>query len=510
MSILTDKLGVYTCTVKKGVVNWKRGTRTVDISAASVLEYIHQIGWQRKDVELISYLKNDVTTEITEYFESMTKQALEQSTPTTGVIYESERDYILAKCKEHGFRFSVRGDKIWRKMPNGKETICTSTDVIVWLEADLDKYNAYSGEEARTFKIGTIKATLDTMLQDAEHLCKSELQDKLLFDPSKSDITVRWLKNLHHVMHIAESQDLWVMLMSHVMWLVKRRLNGLTVRSDLWISIFGGQNVGKTYTFKECIFKPLNDFYIETELSKIEDIDREIEKFTNNFVINFDEIALGNSGQDDHGYRVSDKMLQNIKSILTRQEIMTRVMGVQKQMKKDKTFVAVSSANTHLYDVIFDKTGMRRFFEFNTNATKQYDNDLIAKLADMSTDAWQGIDEGLPKGYWDQSSELGQDVFRIQKTYRPKNNVTEWITGETVKHSDTNTVDVKHAYTSYKAYCQSMGLKAYSMPAFRDILDYYYPVHEDGTVAITIGKVMQPINSVTSASQPIDDVWSKM
>lgn len=490
-----------------GRANWRRRSNRKAVTIDEIIASIAGSLTTGKRLDLMSELPT-----LQKYLsDTLDKLLHPDPSISTGIVYHTEQDYIKAKCNAYGFSFSDRGDKIWRVLPNGNRKVVDLGEVESKLEADLDAYNSQIPEDAgRKFKISTVKANLRSMIQDSNINMLSGLQDSITFDTTKSEITLRWLKNLHHVMQITESQELWVMLMSHMMWLVKRRIFGLGVRSDIWISIFGGQNVGKTYVFTNCIFKPINAYYVMTELSKIEDVDREVAKFTNNFVVNFDEIALGSSGMDDNVNRVSEKMLQNLKSILTRDELYIRRMGGQDQMKLDKTFVAVSSANSHLYDVIFDKTGMRRFFEFNTNAEKQYDNDLIAKLADMSTDAWQGIDENLPKGYWDQSSELGQEVFRIQKTYRPKNNVSEWISGETVKHSDTNTVDVKHAYTSYKAYCQAMGLKPYSMPAFRDVLDYYHTVHEDGTVAITIGKVVQPVHNFITSSQPIDDVWSNM
>ena len=392
------------------------------------------------------------------------------------VVYASEEEYIKAKITEYGFVLSPRGDKIKRSLSNGNMKTVDVGDLEVKLQKDLDLYNALVTGVGRKYKVATLMATLKSFLDDNDLYFLTNLQNSLNYNKEKEVVLDKWLKNLHGVMNISESYEIWEMLMKHMMWLVKRRMYGMDVKYDIWISMFGGQNVGKTYVFTECIFKPFNAYYVMTELSKIEDVDREIQKFTENFVVNFDEIALGNSG--DEVYKISDKMLNNLKSILTRSELYIRRMGVQEQMKLDKTFVAVSSANTHLYDVIFDKTGMRRFFEFNTTATEQYDNKHIATLAAMSHDAWMGIDEHLPRGYWEQTSPTGLEINRIQKTYRPKNNVSEWIRGEHVVKSDKS-IKVQSAYSSYKMFCTNMGLKAYALPTFRDTLSYHYEVDED-------------------------------
>ena len=406
------------------------------------------------------------------------------------VVYADEEEYIKAKIHEYGFVFSPRGDKIKRELTNGNLKTVDIGDVEVKIQKDLDLYNSLVTGIGRKYKVNTLMATLKSLLQDNDLHYLTKLQDSMNFDNSKTDKLDKWLKNLHKVMEIEESYEIWEMLIKHMMWLVKRRMYGLDVKYDIWISMFGGQNVGKTYVFTECIFKPFNAYYVMTELSKIEDVDREIQKFTENFIVNFDEIALGNSG--DEVYKISDKMLNNLKSILTRSELYVRRMGGQEQMKLDKTFVAVSSANTHLYDVIFDKTGMRRFFEFNTTATVQYNNSHIATLATQSHDAWIGIDEHLPRGYWDQTSATGLEISRIQKTYRPKNNVSEWIRGDKVVISST-AMKVQSAYSTYKMFCSNMGLKAYALPTFRDTLSYHYTV-EDDMVFIEYTKEQKPMN----------------
>ena len=493
ISLLT---GTHTASLKGSEIRWKRGTRAIDINSQMVMAYLNDHAAKTKDIPVMLELQSPDVIPAIDAWIATTEQALRDKRNNMLQmvdVYNSECDYIKAKVREYGFTFSDRGDKIQVKLPNGNRRTVDIGDVEVKLEKDLDAYNWSIPDGAgRTFKIGTLKAELRSMLNDSDLMHLANLQDTLTYDPKHSDATIKWLKNLHYVMEISEPIEIWVMLMSHMMWLVKRRIYGLRVRSDLWISIFGGQNVGKTFVFTNCLFAPIKDYYIMTELSKIEDVDREIVKFTENFVVNFDEIALGSSGEE--AYKISDKMLNNLKSILTRDELYVRKMGGQDQMKLDKTFVAVSSANTHLYDVIFDKTGMRRFFEFNTTAKKQYDNTLIAKLSEMALDAWRGIDEEKASGYWDQTSELGEQVFAIQRTYRPKNNITEWISGDGVVASE-KPMDVKHAYTGYKLFCGNMGLHAYSLPAFRDILTYYFPVN-DGKVAIDFGR--SPIQNKTT------------
>ena len=471
--------GTHTATLKGGSVVWKRRERRVDVNLNTMMAYLTDHVTKTKDIDLMIALRDPaLQTTIQTWIDDTEKALLDKHNNLLRSIdvFASEEDYIKSKVREYGFTFSDRGDKIQVKLPNGNRRTVDIGDVEIKLEKDLDAYNWSIPDGAgRSFKISTLKATLRSMLNDADLLHLAALQDKMTYNAEMSDVTDRWLKNLHTVMQIAEPLDIWLMMMKHMMWLVKRRIYGLKVRSDLWISIFGGQNVGKTFVFTNCIFGPINDYYVMTELSKIEDVDREIVKFTENFVVNFDEIALGSSGEE--AYKISDKMLNNLKSILTRDELYVRKMGGQDQMKLDKTFVAVSSANTHLYDVIYDKTGMRRFFEFTTTATTQYNNIHVAKLSEMAIDAWRGIDEELAGGYWLQESDLGKKVADIQRSYRPKNNITEWVKYDKITAAEKK-IDIKLAYAAYKSFCDNMGLRAYSLSAYRDIIGHYFDTTE--------------------------------
>ena len=112
-----------------------------------------------------------------------------------------------------------------------------------------------------------------------------------------------------------------------------------------------------------------------------------------------------------------------------------------------------------------------------TNATTQYNNIHVAQLSEMAIDAWRGIDEELAGGYWLQESDLGKKVADIQRSYRPKNNITEWVKYDKITAAEKK-IDIKLAYAAYKSFCDNMGLRAYSLSAYRDIIGHYFDTTE--------------------------------
>lgn len=360
--------------------------------------------------------------------------------------------YILETLARHDIGIEGRGDRYYKKSM-GVEMGLSSDGVLTMLKGDLWEFNRFL-PSAKRLKEGDITNKFLQMLLSKGHAVQTELIRSMIHSTRCTDITTQWLTELHAVMVIREPLKVWLMVMKHMMWLVKRHLYGKKVKNDIWVQIMGVlQASGKTYTARECIFHPLKDVYMETELSKIEDIDREVEKFTQYLVVNFDEIALGNSG--DPQYKIGKKMLNNLKSILTRDEIITRTYHTQRQEKRTKTFTAFSTANTHLYDVIYDETGMRRFFEFNTDTKVMFDNARVAELKARATDAWVGIDENLDDGYWVKDSEEGRFITNAQESYFPTySTVKMWAESAKVQ---AGTLCLDDAYSEYREYCRDTG-----------------------------------------------------
>ena len=444
-----------TFSLEKG--SWKLLSNRTNKTVAEVARAIGRAVVSEGNVELLAELGGLsawLEKELEEHTNSIaiTKANIAAQTPV--IDHVTPPDYIKQVLTRRGITISDAGNSFTRKVSAKQQVNMTSDDILTVLYADLYGHNL-GRPTAQKLKEGEIKNQLFFSLLNGAHRTQAKMGEALEYVEGGEQVLNKWLKDLHSLLRIREPLPVWNMLMKHMMWLIKRNVYSAEVKNDIWLQIMGKQGTGKSYVARKVLFSPINDFYIETELSKIDDIDREVAKFTSNFVVNFDEVAIGNTNDPQH--KVGKKMLNNLKAILTRDVITVRTYHSQKQENRKKTFTAFSSANTHLYDVIFDETGMRRFFEFNSDQPKddQYNHDEVARLGGLSLEAWKAVDENIVEGYWSKGSDEGRYIFKAQESYFPTySTVAMWVKDAEV---GAGTTTLEDAYTDYQDYCRTSG-----------------------------------------------------
>jgi hypothetical protein len=223
----------------------------------------------------------------------------------------------------------------------------------------------------------------------------------------------------------------------------------------------------------------MEDFVTDADLGTIQDIDREIKKFTDYFVIFFDELKQGDN-KDNNDLQLSDAAIDMIKGIMTQEKFNVRIMGGQTQNRFINTVVPISCANKHLYDIIYDGEAMRRWFEFTCQRDKipeSYDelNNVLATFKN----ALQCIDENNDKGYWIKGSDTDKKIVEIQKHYIPTATSTNtWIDYCHVTpdyNRSAITSFMAPAYKQYCTYCRSVGKHAAGMQRVTMILGRLWP-----------------------------------
>jgi len=340
-------------------------------------------------------------------------------------------------------------------------------------------------QEQLAYKVEEVKTTLNCIARDADGFATSQIFNKIAYDASMVDPCERFLKGLYDYCKPEESFDIWKTLWMHWGWICKRRMQGRPVVWHIWINLYGATGIGKTTLIKK-LCSPMIDYVSVTNISTLFDSTREIAKLSAYYVLVFDELAVNTEGEPGSGLTEDNHAV--LKSILSGDTIDVRVYGTQKQSKQKITFVPVSSANNHLYDIIFDPTSMRRFFEFHCKAEKPESFDEINKYLAHSDVFWRGIDENLDRGYWNPSDEIGEEIFKIQSEYYPTRTTTSmWIDACKVKAGTTSGTT---SYKAYTAWCRETGNRSKTMQNFvRDIshmipeaVDKAGRVHLDYTV----------------------------
>lgn len=360
------------------------------------------------------------------------------------------------------------------------------------------------------YTVTDIKASLGNLLMKFSAVALANVYNQIKYDATKSSFTDEFLQYLYKHLKISEDYDIFENLMKHWMWCMKRRITNKNVRHHLWINFFGATGIGKTEMIHR-MFEFMKDYVAEPGIQVFNDGTREYKKFTDNYVLFFEELATSDSKTGYAEDSFTSSGLAAMKQILTAEYFDARVMGTQDQAKVKIKFTPISVANEHLYNIIFDETSMRRFFDFTCerkDPPKDFTelNDMLARFPE----ALQGIDESDNNGYFEPGSEIGQKIRKIQKNYMPtKTSTTDWIKFcEVTPDNDklSSNIFTLADYKLYCNYCKTVGKCSASMQRVVSIMTRLWPecVDSDGNVHIFYEKKVEndDVYEVTVRSNP--------
>lgn len=293
-------------------------------------------------------------------------------------------------------------------------------------------------------KIETRRTQLEDLIESVKYNAK---------DASFAD---KYLDAMYDAMQIKESREVFRVLMKHFIWQIKRRTMERRTYNDIMISFFGNQGVGKSYVVNNIFGSIFKKFYnASISLDNLMD-ERWTVALNSQFVMNIEEMDAGKMGN------ISGKNLAMIKKVITGSEATYRPMGTNTtQTVKIKTSF-ISNANFHVYDIINDESGMRRFFEFNLAVPKgsRIDSTKVEKLVAHADRFFASINEELERGYWDTTDAVGIEVAKIQDSYVKKPAILEFAERlemiEDMKYGDCVGIDTM--YDQYTSYCIEQGV----------------------------------------------------
>lgn len=371
---------------------------------------------------------------------------------------------VLGESKE--FKIDPSFSQIWFRA-EGQEFYQNSS-----LEELFDHFKAIKEDDPvlKPYSIGAIESWIKKIAASARNLAQNKLISKIKYDEKYEKDVDPFLKSIYDFFQIKQSFPVFRMMMCHWAWQVKRKMTNRDVVWHIWINFNGPSKIGKSWMVRH-IAKPFEGFYLEAPIRIIFDDTKEVMKMTNNYIINFEELAVNKERSPFGGGdgTLSKDEISTMKSIVTGEKLDTRIYGKQAQMKRDITFSCISTANEHLYDVFFDETTMRRYFEFDCQRTVPGTDEERAELnkhLDDSLKFWKGIDDNRDRGYWEESSKLGKEVFDAQSSYYPtKGPIVEMAKYfDFVKSPTTPTCD---SYNTFHDWCRSAGYKFIkSLPSF--------------------------------------------
>lgn len=366
-------------------------------------------------------------------------------------------------------------------------------DVLSYLREINDKDNGGPG-----YSVGTIKDSFANIIKHGEFKSVSIIQDHIKYNKSKEAILNTFLEQIYHYWEIKESYDIFQTVMKQWMWCLKRKVWNLECRNHLWVNFWGTTGYGKSQ-FITRFLSEFKSFMAQGGLEIFADQGREYKKFCNNFVLFFDELSQSNQTVLADA-KLSDATLAAIKASITGETMDVRILGSQDQNKIKIRYTPISAANYHLFDVVYDETSMRRFFEFNigrTNKPTEADYKKLNSILSHSVEAFQGINENDDVGYFQPETTIGKQITEIQSHYLPtRTTVNAWIRKCNVRKGSTPSDDV---YEYYKTWCKSFGYNPRNLDGYNAILRSQFGVNDGGVVMIDVDG-----DDKTTATQFVD------
>lgn len=220
-----------------------------------------------------------------------------------------------------------------------------------------------------------------------------------------------------------DANNLDIVVFKHMIWQIKRKLNGHATKYEMMFVLTGGQGAGKSHILRHYFFKPLGDLaYSSAGFEALSD-QREGRLFSDHYAIMFDEMS---------GAQKAD--MERVKQIITSGIIKQRRMGTTSHDSIPMNATFFGTANAPLETLIRDNTGMRRFWELvvdEADITRQ----RWARLDTINLiDMWRSVDETSDK------SPIEPFLFEIQKTQEKlrDRSVYEFLLEQNVIEPTTN------------------------------------------------------------------------
>lgn len=253
------------------------------------------------------------------------------------------------------------------------------------------------------YKIGDIKHYTNEYLKKEKHFLVQSYKDRIAYDNRKCaksmkealDFKLNELASILTDKNIAET----AVVLHHWMWQVKRKLFNLPVTDHMMVVLFGNQGCGKSYFIKK-FTSPLEKFTTDVNLMDVTD-SKAINLREDYYILVVDEMAKANKTE-----------INELKRIVTAGNTATRQHYSHGIISGKQNSTLIGSTNKALASILFDNTGMRRFFEINCldeldwDKVNNFDYITLWKLVNENEDSPYNISKDIFQNVKDIQEEL--------------------------------------------------------------------------------------------------------
>lgn len=231
-------------------------------------------------------------------------------------------------------------------------------------------------------------------------------------------------------------------MMKHLLWSLKRKIYGKSIPMPVFFTFFGkAMGVGKSYFIQNILCYPFKDrCNIDARLGDLLNPASRKATVDGYWCLDFQELTIPEEACRADG-SVKDSMLNQLKTTITSEYFASRQYYTERSSKVPQTAVFCSSSNKHIYDVVKDGEGMRRYWEFAWGIQDKREIDakfieISAKLQSKMVELYQNINEDYEFGYYHQSNAHFDSMCEAQEVYRHISPIEQFVLDSGIKLSD--------------------------------------------------------------------------
>jgi len=237
----------------------------------------------------------------------------------------------------------------------------------------------------------------------------TEMWSRISYRPECADAAIEIIGDLFDFFEI-ELLEVNLVMMQHWLWQLKRTVCGRSKGSYPIMIIFSGLgSIGKSSTLSRGLGSVLNGMVDECSIDGLANVHDARALMSGCYVL---ELAEMDKGELDM-YEIATLLKRRI----DHEKISSRTFQHQTKSSVKVSCVLAGTINPRLSEVIYDETGMRRFWEFHCQTQKRLSKERIEelqKIFDRFTTMLQGINENDDHGYWLPGTPVGDKIVAIQ------------------------------------------------------------------------------------------------
>ncbi len=254
------------------------------------------------------------------------------------------------------------------------------------------------------------------------------------YDPCEHSPIEQWVRAV-----TGTNSTFDVAVMSHFIWQVKRKLQGLDVVWHIMPILKGKTGGGKTIAVKR-LMEPIREITMSAQSLKLLEDTREAYNFGKFYIIFFDEM--------EHAERISVNALKNK---ITCDSVSYRRLNTNMTCTDRNVATCIAASNRSVQDIIYDPTSARRFWQIE--ARDRLDRDAINAID--YTALWRSVDEFAESPIIPHIDQ----IFKVQNdTLRAKSLVEQWLEDCTEPGGEALT-GFSYLYNSFQEWCQVQNIK---------------------------------------------------